>query len=88
MKIDTPLDSTRLLISGLARQRARMLLTLPGLDRQTAVIPSELIRDDGYAFVTLLTPTNQRCGCHPTPGCRPKDDCMAPAYTSWPHYDN
>lgn len=56
MKAEAPLDSTRLLISGLARQRARMVLTLPGLDRQPAVIPPTLIRDDGYAFVTLLPP--------------------------------
>lgn len=56
MKADTPLDSTRLLISGLAKQRARLLLTVPGLDRQSAVIPPELMGDEGYAFVTLLTP--------------------------------
>ena len=56
MNTDTALDSTLLLIKGLARQRARMMLSLPGLERQPALIPSELVGDEGYAFVTLLTP--------------------------------
>lgn len=56
MSRDVTAESGRLIVRGLALEKARLQLSVPSLDPQPAVVPHELIEADGFSFVTLLAP--------------------------------
>jgi c-di-GMP-binding flagellar brake protein YcgR len=53
---DLSAESTRLIIRGLALEKARLHLVVGSLAPQPAVVAPELITAEGFSFVTLLRP--------------------------------